>query len=414
MKSISLSFQVHQSFRLKKYRFFDVGNDSYYYDDFENERKIRYAAENFYLPTNEILIGLLQKYRGRFKIAFSISGTAIDLFCLYAPEVIESFQRMADTEGVEFLCETYSHSLASLFCREEFIRQSRAHAQKIEVLFNQTPKVYTNTGLIYSDNIGEMVARMGFKAMITEGAKHILDWRSPNYLYQNPITPELKLLLSNNRLSEAIGFRFDNSDWQGWPGISSNFISLLNNIPQQEKLVNIFLDYKLAGKGQLKGSGIFNFLKSLPSTILEMTDYKFMNPSEISDQYTPVSEICIPEPVSRTDREEGDLSAWLDNELQEEALRKLYSVNDKIEYCHNSDLLKDWKYLQSLDHLYYMSSKFFSNQEDSSVINPYNNPYEAFMNYMNILDDFVIRLNHATKRALGRFTYTKSRELVKD
>jgi len=413
MKSISLSFQVHQSFQLKRYRFFDVGNDSYYYDDFENERKVRLAAKKFYLPTNEILIGLLKKYSGRFKIAFSISGIALDQFYLYAPEVIESFQRMADTGGVEFFGETYSYSLASLFNKDEFIRQSKAHVQKIEKLFNQTPIVYKNTELIYSDAIGEMVAQMGFKAILTEGAKHILRWRSPNYLYHNPKSPELYLLLKNNRLSEDVALGFANADRFGCSGISNNFISILNNIPLQEPIVNLFVDYKFAGKGQNKGNGINKFLKSLSSSIMEMTDYKFMTPSEISDNYLPVSEIPIPEPISRGSREERDLSAWVGNELQQEALKKLYSVNDKIENCHNSDLLRDWQYLQSLDHLYFMSSKFFSNREVASLTNPYNSPYEAFMNYMNILDDFVNRLNHAVRKTMRRFIYSKSKELVK-
>lgn len=355
MKSIILFFQVHRSFQLKKYRFLDIGNDSYYYDDFENERKIRLAAENFYLPANELLTRLLQKYKEGFKIAFSISGTAIDQFQLYAPEVLESFQRMAHTGGVEFVGETYSHSLASLFDNGEFIRQSLSHTEKIRDLFNQTPSVYKNTELIYSDNIGETVARMGFKAILTEGARHVLSWRSPNYLYHHPKN-DLKIFVNNSWLIEDISFRF-NSDLLG-AGIS-NFISAINNLPQEEELVNLIVNYELAGERQLKRLGILNFLNSLPS-VLEVTDLKFLNPSEISDRYSPVAKISIPEIVSGADREKDRFSEWFGNELQQEALRKLHNVSDKIENCQNADLLKDWQYLQSLDHLFYMSSKFFS------------------------------------------------------
>lgn len=407
MKNISLSFQVHQSFRLKKYRFFDVGNDPYYYDDFENETKIRLASDNLYLPANELLIGLLKKYQGHFKIAFSISGTAIDQFYLYAPEVLESFQRMADTGGVEFLGETYSHSLASLFSQDEFIRQSRAHTDKIEKLFNQTPRVYVNTELIYSDGIGEMIAQMGFRSILTEEVKDVHLWRSPNYLYHHPTRQSLKILLNNTQLSDDLNYQFANPEKK--PGISH----ALNSIPQQEKLTNIFLDYESVAKGLKKDSGTTNFLKSLPTSIIKKTDYHFMNPSEISDHYSPVSELQVPEPVSRIDKK-GGFSVWMGNELQEEALKKLHSINERIENCHNTDLLKNWQWLQSLDYLYYMSSKFFSSQEDFPMINPYNNPYEAFMNYMNILDDFDMRLNQAAKKTLRRFTYLKSRELVKD
>ncbi len=359
MKSISLSFQVHQSFRLRKYQFFDIGNDSYYYDEYENERKIRHAAENFYLPTNEILIGLIKKYSGRFKIAFSISGTALDQFDLYAPEVIESFQRMAKTGGVEFLNETYSDSLASLVNKEEFICQSKAHAQKIEALFDQTPVVFKNTELVYSDAIAEMIAQMGFKAVLTEGAKHILKRWSPNYLYHTPCRPDLNLLLRNSRLSEGVAFQFANPELSGCLNISNNIISELKNIFQQERIVNLFMDYELMGQGQNRVSGISNFLKSFPSTVLEMTDYKFMTLSEISDHYQPVAEIRIPEPISRIDKESGVLSEWFGNELQREALRKLYSVKGRIENCHNKSLIKDWLYLQSSDHFFLYEFEIF-------------------------------------------------------
>jgi alpha-amylase len=320
---------------------------------------------------------------------------------------------MVDTGGVEFLGETYSHSLASVQHPGEFIRQAEAHSRKIKQFFNLTPSVFKNTELIYSDEIGRNIARMGFKAVLTEGSKRVLKWRSPNYLYANPHHPKFVVLFKNNHLSENLAFRLANPDWPGWPGVGNNYISLLNNLPAQEKVINLLIKYDLVGQGQRKISDIFNFLKTFAETILERTDYLFKTPSEIIDHQIPVSEIYIPELVSSEENNDEDLSTWIGNELQEEALAKLYSINDKIENCPNPDLWKDWQYLQSTDHFYYMSSKFFSSP-DGSFLNPYNNPYEAFMNYMNILDDFINRVNESAKKTSRIFHYAKSREMIKE
>jgi len=394
MKNISLTLQVHQAIRLKRYRFSDIAIDQYYYDDFENERSIREAAGN-YLQTNEILINLMKKHKGDFRISLSISGTTIDLLSLYAPQVIESFQRMADTGCVEFLGETYAHSLASLKNRIEFKKQVEDHAEKINELFGQYPTVFKNTELIYSDKIGEIVAQMGFKAVLTEGDRHILKSKSPNQLYLNPIAPELSVLIRNTRLIEYIAFSMQNSDWTGWPSTESNYLSLLNNFPEDENIVNLFMDYEMICQGQKKGTKVFNFLKSFPSAIFEMTDYTFMTPTEIINNNRSVSEITFTNTVSRTDNEGGDLSAWIGHELQNEAIEKLYGLKDKIDRCNDQGILRDWQYLQTTDHFYYMCSKFFSNKEISSLKNPYNNPYEAFMNYMNVLNDFMYRVNRS-------------------
>lgn len=397
MKNISLTFQVHQPVRLKRYRFFDIGNDNYYFDDFNNERIVRKSAEECYLPTNEILLDLLTEYKGQFKVAFSISGTAIDLFSLYAPEVIESFQRLSATGGVEFLGETYAHSLASEKDRVEFKRQIKAHVIKMKELFGQRPCVFKNTELIYSDEVGKMVAEMGFKAVLAEGARNILRWRSPNYLYRNPMNPELKLLFKNTRLSEDIAFRLSNPDWTGWPKTANNYLSALNSFPTDEKIVNLFMDYEMVGKGQKQGTGIFNFLRSFPLAVFEMTEYGFMTPFELISHYHPAQTIEVPNTISRAD-EGGDLTDWQGNELQQEALGKLYGLKDSIARCTNADLLKDWQYLQSSDHFYYMYSKFFSNRDFHHDLNPYDNPYEAFMNYMNVLSDFTLRLNKLVRK----------------
>ncbi len=395
MKSISLSFQVHQPFRLKEYRFSDICNDPYYYSDRENERMIKEAAKNWYLPTNERLLDLLNQYEGGFRVAFSISGTALDQFSMYAPEVIESFQRLADTGCVEFIAETYSHSLASLKDKDEFIHQVKSHSEKIEELFGQKPEVFKNTELVYNDSIGSIISEMGFKAVITEGARHILKWRSPNYIYRNPGSSELAILFKNVPLNDDIAFRLANADWTGWPRIENNYLAVLNKIPDHENVVNLIVDYDLVCQGQSKATKSYNFLKSFPSAVFEMTDFNFMTPSEICDFNNPQSEIVIPETVSRTDNEGGDLLAWIGNDLQKEALEKLYGLNEKIKLCNDPKLLKDWNYLQTTNHFYYMSSKFFSYKEISSFINPYNNPYEAFMNYMNVLNDFSYRVNRS-------------------
>lgn len=395
MKSISLTFQIHHPFRLKAYRFSDICNDPNYYDESENQRFIKEIAANWYLPTNKRLMELIDKYEGGFRIAFSISGTALDLFCRYAPEVINSFQDLAETGSVEFIGETYSHSLASLKDKHEFIGQIKSHSQKIEELFGQKPEVFKNTELVYNDSLGSILTELGFKAVISEGARHILKWRSPNYIYRNPNSSELAILFRNIQLNNDLGFRFANADWTGWPRIENNYLSILNKIPEHENVVNLFMDYETVCSGQQKNTKSFNFLNSFPSAVFEMTDFSFMTPSEICDFNKPLSEILIPETVSRSDNEGGDLSAWMGNDLQKEAQDKLYGLKEKINLCNDPKLLNDWNYLQSTDHFYYMCSKFFTNKEVSSLLNPYNNPYEAFMNYMNVLNDFSYRLNRS-------------------
>jgi len=395
MKSISLTFQIHQPLHLKAYHSSDICNDPNYYNDSENKNNIKEAANNWYLPTNQRLFDLLSKYKGSFKVAFSISGTALDQFCKYTPEVIESFKLLADTGMVEFITETYAHSLASLKDKDEFINQVKCHSEKIEELFGQKPSIFKNTELIYNDSIGSVLSEIGFKGVITEGARSILKWRSPNHIYSNPGAPGLAILLRNVQLNYDIAYRLANADWTGWPRFKNNYLSMLNKINDNEVLVNLFMDYDTVCQGQLKATKSYNFLNSFPSAIFEMTDFSFMTPSEICDSNKPLSEISVPETISRGDNEGGDLSAWMKNDLQKEALEKLYGLNDKIKLCTDPKLLKDWNYLQSTDHFYYMCSKFFSNKDISSFSNPYNNPYEAFMNYMNILSDFSYRINRS-------------------
>ena len=396
MRTICFYFQVHQPFRFRRYRFFDIGNDHYYYDDYSNESILNKVAQKCYLPANALMLDLIQKHKGKFKIAYSISGIAMDQFRLYAPEVLESFKKLADTGQVEFLAETYAHSLSSLKGKEEFQRQVKAHSELISEHFGQVPKVFRNTELIYSDEIGAMVAAMGYKAMLTEGAKHVLGWKSPNYLYCNAINPKLKLLLKNFKLSDDIAFRFSNKGWPEYPLTAEKYVEWLNQVPDNEEVINLFMDYETFGEHQWKETGIFDFLKALPETVINQSPFTFSTPSEVARKLQVVSAVNVPNAISWAD-EERDLTAWLGNELQNEAFEKLYSLGEKV-YASGDDAIKqDYAYLQVSDHFYYMSTKFFSDGEVHSYFNPYDTPYDAFINYMNVLSDFEIRVNAASQ-----------------
>ena len=394
MRTICFYFQIHQPFRFRRYRFFDIGNDHYYYDDYTNESILRKVSYKSYLPANKLLLELIKKHNGKFKVAFSISGLALDQFSLYAPEVIDSFKELAATGHVEFLAETYSHSLVALKDNEEFKKQVVQHVNTINELFGQVPKMFRNTELIYSDKMGEMVADMGFKGMLTEGAKHVLGWKSPNYLYCNAINPRLKILLKNFVLSDDIAFRYGNQGWSEWPLTTEKYVSWLNKINKKDEVINLFMDYETFGEHQSKETGIFNFLKALPETIFKKSKFTFSTPSEVAEKLQPVSAIHAPNPISWAD-EERDLTAWLGNEMQQEAFNKLYSLLPKINKCQDDKLLTDWKYLQTSDHFYYMCTKYFSDGDVHAYFNPYETPYEAFINYMNVLSDFTMRINAA-------------------
>jgi len=399
MRTICLYFQVHQPFRFRRYRFFDIGNDHYYYDDYSNESILQKVAQKCYLPANELMLDLIRKHKGRFKIAYSMSGIAMEQFRLYAPEVLESFKKLADTGSVEFLSETYAHSLSSLKGRDEFERQVRVHDQMIKEHFGQEPTVFRNTELIYSDEIGAMVADMGFKAMLTEGAKHVLGWKSPNYLYCNAINPKLKLLLKNFKLSDDIAFRFSNQGWPEYPLTTDKYVDWLNQTPDNEEVINLFMDYETFGEHQWKETGIFDFLEALPNSVFKNSPFTFSTPSEVAKKLQVVSAVNVPNPISWAD-EERDLTAWLGNEMQNEAFNKLYSLGDKVAESGDEGIKQDYAYLQVSDHFYYMSTKFFSDGEVHSYFNPYDTPYDAFINYMNVLSDFEIRVNAAARSGM--------------
>lgn len=410
MKSICLYFQIHQPLRLRRYRFFDIGNDHYYYDDFTNESIISKMAKECYLPANKILLDLIKSNKQSFKVSFSITGVTLDQFESYAPEVIESFKQLAETGCVEFLAETYSHSLAALKDQDEFKVQVKSHSQRIQELFGQKPKVFRNTELIYSDDIGAAVASLGYKGMITEGAKHILGWKSPNYQYCNAVNPKLKLLMRNYTLSDDIAFRFSVQSWNEWPLTTEKFVNWLDHLDEKEEIVNVFMDYETFGEHQKKESGIFEFLSNLPAAILKSGSYKFITPSDAIKEYQPIAVAHVPHAISWAD-EERDLSAWLGNSLQNEAFTKLYELKKDVESLNHERINKDWNYLQCSDHFYFMCTKFFSDGDMHSYFNPYNSPYDAFINYMNVLSDFKIRLDEL--RENGKPVSSIENELLK-
>ncbi|MGI6338932.1 MAG: glycoside hydrolase family 57 protein [Bacteroidales bacterium] len=411
-KAICFYFQVHQPFRLKRYRFFDLGHDHYYYDDFTNESIMRKVADKCYLPANDVIMELILKNKGKFKVAFSLTGLVIKQFKLYAPEVLESFRKLAETGMVEFLAETESHSLASLKSKDEFERQVLMHKDMMREYLGVETTSFRNTELIYSDQIGAWVADMGFKSMLTEGAKHVLGWKSPNYLYCNALNPRLKVLLRNFVLSDDIAFRFSNNSWSEWPLTADKFASWVNKLAPRSELINVFLDYETFGEHNWKETGIFDFLAHLPGTILKKTPFRFMTPSEVAETLQPVSAISVPSPISWAD-EERDITAWHGNELQTAALGKLYQLTEKVNVCEDSQIRKDWEYLQASDHFYYMATKFFSDGAVHAYFNPYDTPYEAFMNYMNILCDFEIRLNRCVPDVKEHLEISKLNSMIR-
>lgn len=393
MKTICLNFQVHQPIRLKKYRFFQINNDIYYYDDFQNKYLLNRIVDKCYLPMNKLILDLINKFDGKFKVSFSISGTTLDQLAEHRPEVIESFKKLAQTSCVEFLAETYNHSLSSLFDDEEFAFQVEKHKKAIKQYLGFEAVTFRNTEMIYSDKIGEKVYEMGFETMLTEGAKHILGWKSPNFVYVNSHQPKLKLLLRNFKLSDDIAFRFSNSDWSEWPLTADKFTEWLLNMPENEEVVNIFMDYETFGEHQSFETGIFQFFESLPDKVLSNKGLSFSTPSDASKNLQAISAVHVESPISWAD-EERDLTAWYGNDLQKDALEHVYAIKNDVYKLNDDEMFNVWRNLQTSDHFYYMCTKWFSDGSVHKYFNPYGSPYEAYINFMNVLSDFSIRLKN--------------------
>lgn len=391
MKSVCFYFQIHQPFRLKRYRFFDIGNDHYYYDDFANDDIVTRIAQRSYIPMAQTLLEMVNESKGAFKCAISITGIAIEQLQQYVPEFIDLLKKLADTGQVEFLSETYAHSLASLEDLEEFEHQVKRHDKLIQELFGQKPKVIRNTELIYDDDIALAIASMGFKACLTEGAKHILGWKSPNFVYNSASAPKLKLLLKNDKLSDDISRNFANTEWDEYPLTADKYIDWIAQLPEDQQIVNLFLSMETFGEFLPRETGIFEFLRALPRFAAEK-GVGFMTPSEAVAKLKSVDSLSIPYPMSWAD-EARDVSAWKGNVLQREALKKLYSIAERVNLCTDRRLKQDWEYLQSSDHFFYMSTKTMADGTAHANFSPYDSPYAAFTNYMNVLADFMVRVN---------------------
>ena len=390
MKTVCFYFQVHQPWRLKTYRFFNMGKDHNYLDDFTNRSIMQKIARECYLPMNALLESLVKKYDGAFKCTFSITGSAVEQFKAYAPEVLDSFKRLAATGHVEFLGETYSHSLASLASADEFKQEVKLHTQMLKEEFGVKPTAFRNTELIYSDEIAKAVEGMGFKTMLAEGARHILGWKSPNFVYTDANDNKLRLLLRNYRLSDDIAFRFSNEGWPEWPLTADKFADKV--VAETGDVVNLFMDYETFGEHQKASTGIFDFMKALPEALLATGNVEFATASEAAKKLQPVAVLHCPYAMSWAD-EERDVTAWLGNDLQNEAFSKLYALAPKVKKAKNKDFEFVWHFMQNSDHFYYMATKWFSDGDVHSYFNPYGSAYEAFINYMNVLSDFEIELN---------------------
>lgn len=388
MKTICLYFEIHQNIQLKRYRFFDIGTDHYYYDDYENERLIADIAERSYMPALNTLLEMIKSNNGTFKVAFSLSGVGIEQLEIHAPQVLEKLQELNQTGCVEFLAEPYSHGLASLANEESFAKEVKRQAQKMKEYFGQEPKVLRNSSLIYSDDIGLQASQMGFKGMLTEGARHVLGWKSPNYVYNCALAPNLKLLLRNVNFSDDISLRFSNTDWDGYPLFADNYMDRIANLPEGEKVVNIFMELSALGISQPLSSNILDFFKALPVCAKER-GITFSTPSEICDSFDSVSAVDVPDTLSWND-EERDCSCWLGNPMQREAFNKLYSVADRVRIADDPRINQDWDYLQASNNFRQMTTKPSQVGLNRGI---YSSPFDAFTNYMNILGDFISRVN---------------------
>lgn len=388
MKTICLYFEIHQNIQLKRYRFFDIGTDHYYYDDYEDERLITDVANRSYMPALEALGEMLKEHPGFFKVAFSLSGVGMEQLEIHAPQVLEKLQELNQTGCVEFLAEPYSHGLASLANEESFAKEVKRQCQKMKEYFGKEPQVLRNSSLIYSDEIGAQAAQMGFKGMLTEGARHVLGWKSPHYVYNCALAPNLKLLLRDVNLSDDISLRFSNVEWEGYPLFADNYVDRIANFPGEEHVVNIFMELSALGVAQLLSSNILDFLKALPECA-KQRGISFSTPSEICETMASVGALDVPDTLSWTD-EERDVSSWLGNPMQREAFNKLYSVADRVRIADDPRINQDWDYLQASNNFRQMTTKPSQVGIDRGI---YASPFDAFTNYMNILGDFIARVN---------------------
>ena len=389
MASVVFYFQVHQPFRLRHYSIFDSGTN--YFDDEANAAICRKVADKCYLPTNALILDLIRRHEGRFRVSYSLTGLAIEQFRRFAPDVLDSFLELGATGCVEFIAETYHHSLAFLYRRDEFIDQTQAHRAMIADLFGQKPRVFRNTELTYNNDMAQVVEQMGFDGVITEGADQVLGHRSPTYLYSPPNCKQLRMLLKNYRLSDDIAFRFGDRDWQQWPMTAEKFAAWVHQINGNGYVCNLFMDYETFGEHQWADTGIFDFLGELPGKVMASGENDFLTVSEAIDRYPTSGELDVPHMISWADTER-DISAWLGNSMQANALYEVYALADEVRDCGDAALVDDWRKLQTSDHFYYMCTKYFADGDVHKYFNPYQSPYDSYINYMNILDSIRSRI----------------------
>jgi alpha-amylase len=392
MPSICFYFQVHQPYRLRHYTFFDIGSSHLYEDNDRNREILEKVATRCYLPANATLLELIREFKDDFRVAFSISGVALDQFQRYKPEVLDSFARLADTGCVEFLNETSHHSLAFLFSPGEFREQVLIHQRQIRDLLGQTATAFRNTELIYNDDLAHAVETLGYKTILAEGADRVLGWRSPNFVYQPDRCVGMRLLLKNYRLSDDIAFRFSNPDWSEYPLTADKFASWIHRLEALGDVVNLFMDYETFGEHQWEETGIFEFLKTVPRTILTRKAFRFQTPSEAAAECAPVERLSVPEFMSWADVER-DVTAWLGNDMQKDAIHALYALETRVKARQDPIRLETWRRLQTSDHFYYMCTKWFADGDVHKYFNPYASPYDAYINYMNVLNDLSESLN---------------------
>ncbi len=382
-----LYFQVHQPVRVRKYPVFDIGHKTDYFDDAKNKEIVDKVARKCYIPTNKLLLDLIKQHKGKFKVAFSITGTVLEQLEKHQPEVIELFKELSATGQVEFLSETYYHSLSYLYSKEEFKEQVNMHQQKIKSLFNQEPRVFRNTELIFNNELANFVEQMGYEGIIAEGADHILGWKSPNYIYTPKTTNNMKLILKNYKLSDDIAFRFSQQSWNDHPLTVEKFAHWVDMNPGET--INLFMDYETFGEHQWEETGIFEFMKLLPGELINR-GVEFVTPSQLLD-LKPKAELDIHNFISWADVER-DLSAWLGNKIQNSSIEELYRMEDAVKKTADPELIEKWRKLTTSDHFYYMCTKWFNDGDVHKYFNPYDSPYEAFISYMNILNDMVKRV----------------------
>ena len=388
MKTICLYFEIHQIIHLKRYRFFDIGTDHYYYDDYENDRSISDIAERSYMPALNVFQQMIAEHGKYFKLAFSLSGVGIEQLELHAPQVLSKLQELNETGCVEFLAEPFSHGLSSLANEECFADDIRKQMTKIKEYFGKAPTILRNSSLIYSDDIGLQAANLGFKGMLTEGAKHVLGWKSPHYVYSSALAPNLKLLLRDVELSDDISLRFNNSEWEGYPLFADTYINRIAKFPDEEQVINIFMELSALGIAQPLSSNILEFIKALPACA-KAKGITFSTPSEICSKMKSVDTLHVPDTLSWVD-EERDVSCWLGNAMQREAFNKLYGIADRVRIANDPRINQDWDYLQASNNFRFMTTKPSNVGLDRGI---YASPFDAFTNYMNILGDFMSRVN---------------------